>query len=112
MDESLLHRLKVLAHSIVPVPSDALLVVAGLACYLGTCLIARQSLHWAWALVPGLCLSLALEAWEMWDYHGAQAFQDSDSRQHAFHQLWVSISGDILFVQADSETSDSLVDSI
>ena len=37
-------------------------------------LILRRPLSWVWALVPGLCLSLALEAWEIWDHWGAQGF--------------------------------------
>ena len=56
--------------SVLPLPGETILVLAGLGCYLGTCVILRRPLTWAWALVPGLCLSLAIEAWEIWDYWG------------------------------------------
>ena len=65
-----LERVKHTLVSIFPLPAEALLVLAGLGCYLGTCAILRRPLTWVWALVPGLCLSLAIEAWEIWDHWG------------------------------------------
>ena len=50
---------------------ETLLVLIGLGCYLGTCAILRRPLSWAWALVPGLCLSWAIEAWEIHDHWSA-----------------------------------------
>ena len=57
--------------SVLPFSGETLLVLAGLGCYLATCAILRRPLSWAWALVPGLCLSLAIEGWEIWDHWGA-----------------------------------------
>ncbi len=68
MPPSWLERLKSALISIAPFPGETLLVLAGLGCYLGTCVILRRPLTWVWALVPGLCLSLAIEAWEIWDH--------------------------------------------
>ena len=72
MDGSPLDRLKHFVLTAVGLSPEALLVLLGLVCYLATCLIARQPLTWAWALVPGLCLSIALEAAEVWDHYGAE----------------------------------------
>lgn len=57
---------------LLPVSSDALLVFIGLGLYLATCLIARQPLSWAWALLPGVLIAVALEAWEIWDHYGTR----------------------------------------
>ena len=72
MDPSPLDRLKHFILSTVGLAPEALLVLLGLVCYLATCLIARQPLTWAWALVPGLCVSVALEAAEVWNHYGAE----------------------------------------
>jgi hypothetical protein len=68
---SWLDRIKGTLISVLPFPAETLLVVAGLGCYLGTCVILRRPLSWAWALVPGLCLALTIEAWEIWDHWSA-----------------------------------------
>lgn len=70
MDGSLLQRLKFVVQSTLPVSNDALFVLFGLGCYLATCLAMRRRLTWAWALVPGMVLSLALEGWEILDHFG------------------------------------------
>ena len=72
MPTSLLQRLKVYVLSVLKVSPDLLLAFLGLACFLMTCLIAHRPLTWIWALIPGLCLSVALEAAEVWDYYGAK----------------------------------------
>ena len=46
------------------------------------------------------------------DYHGTQPFQHSDSLQHTCHHLRIGISRNVFFVQADSESTDTLVDSL
>ena len=55
---------------LLPLSSDAILVLAGLAVYLATCLVCRHPLTWGWALAPGVCLAVLLEAWEIWDSYG------------------------------------------
>ena len=72
MQTSLLQRLKVYVLSVLNVSPDLLLAFLGLVCFLVTCLIARRPLTWIWALAPGLCLAVALEAAEIWDYYGAK----------------------------------------
>jgi hypothetical protein len=71
MRGSWLERCKRALVTVLPFPGELFLVLAGLGCYLGTCAILRRPLSWAWALVPGLCLSLAIEGWEIWDHWGA-----------------------------------------
>ena len=55
---------------LLPLSGDAVLILLGLITYLATCLLSRHPLTWAWALVPGVCLAIVLEAWEIWDYYG------------------------------------------
>ena len=74
MQPSWLERLKSTLVSILPFPGELFLLMAGLGCYLGTCAILRRPLSWAWALVPGLVLSLAIEGWEIQDHWGASGF--------------------------------------
>lgn len=69
MDGSFLHRLKLVLH-MLPLSADAIMILAGLGLYLATCLVTRHALTWSWALLPGLCLILAVEAWEIWDHYG------------------------------------------
>ena len=38
---------------------------------------SRRPLTWAWALVPGTCLSVVIESWEVWDFYGAAGFEGS-----------------------------------
>ena len=71
MRASWLEHVKRAVASVLPFPGEVILGIAGLGCYLGTCAILRRPLSWAWALVPGLCLSLAIEAWEIWEHWGA-----------------------------------------
>jgi hypothetical protein len=68
MHESWLERIKSTLVTVLPLPGEALLILAGLGCYLGTCVLLRRPLTWVWALVPGLCLSFAIEVWEIWDH--------------------------------------------
>lgn len=68
MGVSRLDHIKRTLISVLPFPGETILVLAGMGCYLGTCAILRRPLSWAWALVPGLCLSLTIEAWEIWDH--------------------------------------------
>jgi hypothetical protein len=72
MDGSWLARAKQTLISLSPFPAEVWFVLAGLGCYLATCAIARRPLTWVWALVPGLCLSLAIEGWEIWDHWGGR----------------------------------------
>jgi len=72
MQGSWLERVKHTLISLFPFPAEVWFVLTGLACYLGTCVIWRRPLTWAWALVPGLCLSLAIEGWEIWDHWGGR----------------------------------------
>ena len=53
---------------------DAVLAFLGLTCFLATCLIAGKPLTWAWALLPGLCLALLIEAAEIVDHYGLRGF--------------------------------------
>ena len=69
MDGSFLQRLKLTVHMLFPLSGDAVLVLVGLGAYLATCLVTRHALTWGWALMPGLVLVLALEAWEVWDHY-------------------------------------------
>jgi len=79
----LLERAKDLVRSLLGVSPDALLMLAGLGCFLATCLLARRSLAWPWALVPGLCLAVALEAVEIWSHYGARGLLESGARDLA-----------------------------
>ena len=63
-------RLKQLLLNHLPLSADAILLLLGLVCYLGTCLVFRRPLTWAWALLPGLLLALAIEAAEIWAHYG------------------------------------------
>lgn len=63
-------RLKQLLLDHLPLSADALLLLLGLLCYLGSCLVFRRPLTWPWALLPGLLLALAIEAAEIWAFHG------------------------------------------
>jgi len=62
----MLERIKDTLLALAPLQGETLLVLAGIGCYLTTCLTLRRPLSWFWALVPGLVLSVALEAWEIW----------------------------------------------
>lgn len=64
-------------------PGELILILLGLGCYLATCLVLRRPLTWAWALVPGLALSLMIEAWEIWDHYGAAGLARSSGGQIA-----------------------------
>jgi len=72
MDGSFLQRLKIAVHTALPLPSESILILAGLTLYLATCIFTRHALTWAWALVPGLALAMALESWEIWDHYGPE----------------------------------------
>ena len=72
MQDSLLQRVKGFVQSVLDVSPDLLLVFLGLGCFLTTCLIARRPLTWVGALVPGLCLSVILEAMEIWGHYGTE----------------------------------------
>lgn len=74
----LLDTLKETLRTIIGLSPDAVLVLAGLACFLVTCLIVGRPLSWPWALLPGFCLSLILEAWEIWDHYGFRGLLESD----------------------------------
>jgi hypothetical protein len=63
--------------SVIPIPGPGVLVLVGLGCYFVTCLVARRPLTWAWALVPGISLSILIESWEVWDHYGASGFGGS-----------------------------------
>lgn len=63
---------------VLPLSGDAILILLGLATYLATCLASRHPLTWAWALVPGVCLAILLEAWEIWDYYGQAGLAELD----------------------------------
>lgn len=75
-----LHRLKLLSQTALPVSGDTVLVWLGLACYLATCLISRRALTWAWALVPGFLISVAIEGLEIWDHYGPQGLNKAGAR--------------------------------
>ncbi len=79
MGHSLLERLKDIVRSVLGVSPDAIFVFLGLGCFLATCLIARRPLTWAWALVPGLCISIILEAMEIWDHHTAHGLVETEA---------------------------------
>jgi len=68
MRASWLERIKDTLLAAVPLQGESLLALAGLACYLGTCIVLRRRLSWGWAIVPGICLSLVIEGWEIWDH--------------------------------------------
>jgi hypothetical protein len=70
MSGSLLQAIK----DLIPLPAPSVFVLAGLGCYFATCFVARRPLTWAWALLPGLLLSLVIESWEVWDYYGTAGF--------------------------------------
>ena len=54
----------------VPVPAPLLFALAGTCLFLATCLVMRRPLTWAWGLLPGLVLSVLLEAWEIREAYG------------------------------------------
>lgn len=79
----MLPQLKDFLRAQLGVYPDVIIVVAGLACFLITCLVARRPLAWAWALVPGICLALAVEAWEIWQHYGARGLTAASVRELA-----------------------------
>ena len=70
----MLEYLKDFARSAIGLSPDTMLVFLGLGCFLITCLIARQPLTWAWALLPGILISIVLESIEIWDHYGIKGF--------------------------------------
>lgn len=98
MTQSLLHRVKSLAQTLLPVSNDALLVILGLGCYLATCLILRRPLDWHWALLPGLTAAFLLESWEIWDHYGADGLAQLAARDVL--AMLLRHSGDILLMNA------------
>lgn len=57
--------------------------MAGLVIYLATCLLARQPLIWAWALLPGVVLAALFEGWEILDHYGAAGLLRTSARDLA-----------------------------
>lgn len=94
MDGSFLQRVKLVFHMLLPLSGDAILILAGLCVYLATCIITRHALTWAWALVPGLCLALVLEAWEIWDHYGLPGL--SRQEPHALFAIVFRHARDVL----------------
>ena len=107
MDGSFLQRLKLVIHMLLPLSGDAVMIFAGLGIYLATCLITRHALTWGWALVPGLCLAVAVETWEIWDYYqlaglakvGPQGWLEVAAR-HAKDILIVNLGPVAIFLSA------------
>ena len=82
-EESPLQTLKYFVRAAFNVSPEALFILFGLGCYLVTCLIARRPLIWAWALVPGFCLAVALEAVEVWDHYRMRGLLMAEARDIA-----------------------------
>lgn len=60
-------------HALLSVlPGEALLVLAGLGCYLAAWLVLRR--RPGWALLPGLVLSLAMEGRDIVAHYGVSGF--------------------------------------
>ena len=83
------------------------MILVGLGLYLATCLITRHALTWAWALVPGLCLALVLESWEVWDHYRLAGLAKAEARdllaialRHAKDVLIVNLAPIAVFLAA------------
>lgn len=77
----LLTDVKAFLRSALGLPPDVILAALGLGVYLTTCFVAGRSLGWGWALVPGLCLSLLIEAAEIREHHGARVLFQADAKE-------------------------------
>lgn len=93
----MLARLKAFLQSELGISADVMFVVMGLALFLLTCLIFRKPVWWAWALVPGLCISILIEAMEIRDHYGGFAgLSEQSAKEIAF--ILLRHSRDILVV--------------
>ena len=72
------------------------MILIGLFAYLAICSVARHGLAWAWALAPGLSLSLAVEAWEIWGFYGAGGLAEAGPR--GLFDIVLRHGGDVLTV--------------
>lgn len=54
----------------IPLPAPLLFALGGTLLFLATCLVMRRPVTWAWGLLPGLVLSVLLEAWEIREAYG------------------------------------------
>jgi hypothetical protein len=77
----LLDRFKDFLRSDLGLPPDGILFGAGLACFLVTCMVLRRPLSWPWALIPGICIAITLEALEIWDHYGPERLFETDARE-------------------------------
>lgn len=91
----------------LPVSSDAILVFLGLGFYLAACLVTRRPLTWAWALLPGFCVSVILEGWEIWDHYGMQGLLKLEARglvailvRHSRDVLVTNLAPSLVFLVA------------
>jgi len=75
----LLEYLKDIARSVTGVSPDTMFVFLGLGCFLATCLVAQRPLTWAWALIPGYCISIVRETVEIWDHYGTKGLVESET---------------------------------
>ncbi len=79
----MLERLKDFVRSELGLPPDVMLVFIGLGLFLATSLVARRPLTWAWALIPGLCVSIFLESAEIWGQYGIHGLVEKDAKEIA-----------------------------
>lgn len=77
----MLTDLKAILRSALGLPPAVILAALGLGVYLATCFAAGRSLGWGWALVPGLCLSLFIEAVEIREHHGARVLSRASAKE-------------------------------
>lgn len=75
----MLGNLKDFFRSILGVSPDAIFVLAGLACFLVTCFLAGRPFSWVWGLLPGLLLSVVVEALEIWMHYGIQGLMAAEA---------------------------------
>ena len=76
-------RLKAIVQSELDISPDVIFVVIGLALFLITCLIVRRPLSWPWALIPGLCVSIIVEAAEISDQYGLHGLTEKNAKDLA-----------------------------
>jgi hypothetical protein len=73
-------RLKDIVQSGLGISPDVIFVITGLALFLVTCLITRKPISWAWALIPGLCVSIFVEAVEMRDQYSLHGLTEKNAK--------------------------------
>ncbi len=69
-------RLKTVIQSDLGISPDVVFVAAGLVLFVVTSLIFRKPFAWPWALLPGIIVSIVIEAVEIRAHYGLRGLAD------------------------------------